>query len=97
MPDIEHSSAPEPEILKKHPNFRYVEGEYKEIQKATRSELEALKRKYEKAIKEHELSVTENRTTIFSDLLSEVEARQKTLPVPETRATKIQKLKKAIE
>lgn len=97
MPNIESAPIPEAEILKKHPNFRYVEGEYKDIQKATRAELEALKKKYEKAIREHELPFKENRTTIFSDLLSEVEARRKTLPVEETRIIKVQRLKKSIE
>lgn len=34
---------------------------------------------------------------MFSDLLREVEARRKTLPVVETRTVKVQRLKKAIE
>lgn len=81
MSEIETSVHPEAEILKKHPNFRYVQDEYKDIQKATRAELEVLKKKYEKAIIAHELPDKQNRTTIFSDLLSEVEARRQALPV----------------
>lgn len=97
MTAFETPTHSESELLKKYPQSSFIEGAYKDIQKATRNELESLKKKYEWAIKEHEQSVSENRTTMFSDLLREVEARRKTLPVVETRTVKVQRLKKAIE
>lgn len=81
MTDFETPTHPESELLKKYPQSSFIEGAYKDIQKATRNELESLKKKYEWAIKEHEQSVSENKTTMFSDLLSEVENRRQSLPI----------------